>query len=119
MDQAVPALLADLQDKGLLESTLVLWLTDFGRTPKINSASGRDHWSSAGFAIMAGAGIPGGTVLGETDGEGGRAVRDEYYSEDIAATVYHKLGIPLDLIAHAPDGRPVRMVEGRPIKEWC
>jgi Protein of unknown function (DUF1501) len=118
VDQGLPALLADLRDRGMLDSTLVLWLTDFGRTPKINSASGRDHWASAGFAIAAGAGIPGGSVLGETDDEGGRAIRGEYFSEDIAATVYAKLGIPNDLIVHAPDGRPIRLNEGRKIKEW-
>ena len=118
VDQALPTLLADLEDRGMLDSTLVLWLTDFGRTPKINSASGRDHWSSAGFAVMAGAGVPGGSVLGETDDEGGRPTKGEYLSEDIAATVYAKLGIPHDLIVRAPDGRPVRLNEGRKIKEW-
>lgn len=118
VDQALPQLIADLEDQGMLESTLVLWLTDFGRTPKINSASGRDHWASAGFAIMAGAGIPGGAVLGETDEEGGRPIRNEYYSEDIAATVYKKLGIPTDLVVQSPDGRPVRLIEGHPIREW-
>ncbi|MEQ8784702.1 MAG: DUF1501 domain-containing protein [Pirellulaceae bacterium] len=118
VDQALPQLLTDLEDRGLLDSTLVCWLTDFGRTPKINSASGRDHWATSGFAIMAGAGVPGGQVLGETDGEGGVVVRDEYYSDDIAATIYSKLGIPLDTIARAPDGRPVRLIEGRPIAEW-
>ena len=102
----------------MLDTTLVCWLTDFGRTPKINSASGRDHWASAGFAIMAGAGIPGGAVLGKTDDEGGRPIRDEYYSDDIATTIYEKLGIPHDLIARAPDGRPVRLIEGKPIREW-
>ena len=118
VDQALPALLTDLEDQGLLDSTLVMWLTDFGRTPKINSASGRDHWASAGFAIMAGAGIPGGSVLGETDDEGGRPTKGEYFSEDIAATVYEKLGIPHDLIVRAPDGRPIRLNEGKKIKEW-
>ena len=118
LDQAIPQLLADLEDHGLLETTLVCWLTDFGRTPKINSASGRDHWSSAGFAIMAGAGIPGGTVLGETDDEGGKVIRNEYYSDDIAATLYAKLGIPLNLTPYAPDKRPVRLIDGHPIKEW-
>ena len=102
----------------MLDTTLVLWLTDFGRTPKINSASGRDHWSTSGFAIMAGAGVPAGQVLGETDGEGGHVSKDEYFSDDIATTVYQKLGIPADLIAHSPDGRPVRLIEGKPIKEW-
>jgi hypothetical protein len=118
VDQALPQLLNDLEERGMLESTLVCWLTDFGRTPKINSASGRDHWATAGFAIMAGAGVPGGHVLGATDGEGGEVIRDMYHSDDIAATVYHKLGIPLDLIAHSPDGRPIRLNEGRPIAEW-
>jgi len=119
VDQAVPELLADLERRGLLDSTLVVWLTDFGRTPKINSASGRDHWASAGFAIMAGAGIPGGSVIGKTDGEGGVPVDAEYFPEDVAATIYTKLGIPLDLITYTPDQRPIRLNEGRPIKEWA
>jgi hypothetical protein len=118
VDQAIPALLSDLEDRGLLDTTLVLWLTDFGRTPQVNSASGRDHWASAGFAIMAGAGIPGGSVLGRTDAEGGAVVESEYYSDDIAATVYSKLGIPLDLITSTADGRPIRLNEGRLIREW-
>lgn len=118
VDQGLPALLADLEERGMLDSTLVVWLTDFGRTPKINSASGRDHWATSGFALMAGAGIPGGSILGRTDDEGGRAVDHEYTSSDIAATIYTKLGIPLDQIHHAPDGRPIRLNEGRVIQEW-
>jgi uncharacterized protein (DUF1501 family) len=119
VDQALPELLIDLEDRGLLATTLVVWLTDFGRTPQINSASGRDHWASSGFAVMAGAGVPGGAVLGATDDEGGRPTRDEYKSENIAATIYAKLGIPLDLIAHSPDGRPIRLLDDtRPIREW-
>jgi hypothetical protein len=118
VDKALPQLLTDLEERGLLDTTLVLWLTDFGRTPKINSASGRDHWASTGFAIMAGAGIPGGSVLGATDDEGGFVTKDMYTSEDIATTVYSKLGIPTDLIATSIDGRPVRLIEGQPIKEW-
>ena len=118
IDQALPQLLIDLQERGLLDSTLVCWLTDFGRTPIVNSASGRDHWSSSGFAIMAGAGVPGGYVLGETTADGGAVAKDQYLSEDIATTIYAKLGIPTDLIAHSPDGRPIRLIEGRPIREW-
>lgn len=118
VDQALPQLLTDLQEKGLLDKTLVLWLSDFGRTPKINSASGRDHWSTSGFAVMAGAGVPGGSVLGATDDEGGFVTRNEYHSSDIAATVYAKLGLPLDLIVESPDGRPVALIEGQPIREW-
>jgi len=118
VDQALPQLLKDLEDRGLLDTTLVCWLTDFGRTPKINSASGRDHWASSGFAIMAGAGVPGGHVLGATDADGGTVAEDEYHSEDIATTIYSKLGIPPALIAHSPDGRPIRLIEGKPMVEW-
>lgn len=118
VDKALPQLLIDLEQRGLLASTLVVWLTDFGRTPKINSASGRDHWSTTGFAIMAGAGVPGGHVLGATDDDGGTVAKDQYFSEDIATTIYSKLGIPPDLIVNSIDGRPVRLIEGQPIKEW-
>jgi uncharacterized protein (DUF1501 family) len=118
LDQGLSMLLTDLDDRGLLDTTLVVWLTDFGRTPKINGASGRDHWASAGFAVMAGAGVPGGSVIGRTDAEGGRPTQDEYVTEDIAATVYTKLGIPLDLVTTTEDGRPITLCEGKPIKEW-
>jgi hypothetical protein len=118
VDQGLPQLLIDLEQRGLLETTLVVWLTDFGRTPQINAASGRDHWASAGYAIMAGAGVPGGSVLGATDADGGFVTKDEYLTEDIATTIYAKIGLPTDLIADSPDGRPVRLIEGREIKEW-
>jgi hypothetical protein len=118
VDQGLPALLIDLENRGLLDTTLVLWLSDFGRTPKINSASGRDHWSTSGFAIMAGAGIPGGSVIGKTDDEGGYVVNDEYFSEDIAATLFAKIGIPLDTMMSTADGRPIAMNEGRVIRQW-
>lgn len=119
VDQALPQLLADLEERGMLDTTLVCWFTDFGRTPNINSASGRDHWASAGFAIMAGAGVPGGSVLGATDDEGGKVVRNEYFSEDLGATIFRKLGLPADLHVYAPDGRPVVLNKGRIIDEWC
>ena len=93
-------------------------LTDFGRTPQINAASGRDHWATAGFAAMAGAGIPGGAVLGKTDADGGRPTQNEYFPEDTAATIYTKLGVPLDLMTPTLDGRAIRLNEGRPIREW-
>ena len=119
VDQALPQLLIDLEERGMLDTTLVCWLTDFGRTPTVNSASGRDHWSSSGFAIMAGAGVPGGHVLGETTADGGAVSKDEYLSADIGTTIYHKLGIPEDLIAQSPDDRPIRLLEGKRIAEWC
>jgi hypothetical protein len=118
IDQGIPQLLMDLEQRGLLDNTLVVWMTDFGRTPKINSASGRDHWSTSGFTIMAGAGVPAGMVLGATDGEGGVPTKNQYFSDDVMATIYHKIGLPQDLHAETPDGRPVRLLEGRLIKEW-
>ena len=118
LDQALPELLIDLDHHGLLKNTLVVWMTDFGRTPKINSASGRDHWATAGFCVMAGCGVPGGAVLGATDAQGERPIRNEYRTDDVAATIYAKLGLPLDLTVTAPDGRPVRLNEGQVIREW-
>ena len=118
VDQALPELLIDLEQRGLLDTTLVVWMSDFGRTPKINSASGRDHWATAGFAVMAGAGVPGGAVLGATDDQGERPIRNEYRTDDIAATIYSKLGLPLDLTVMTADGRPVLLNEGHVIREW-
>ncbi len=117
LDQAFPALVADLQERGLLDNTLVVWLTDFGRTPTINSATGRDHWSTASIACMAGAGTPAGNILGKTDDIGAKPVDKECYPNDIAATIYTKLGIPLDTTHIAPDGRPMRLCEGEVIHE--
>lgn len=118
VDEGFPQLLIDLEERGMLDTTLVVWLTDFGRTPQINAASGRDHWATSGFAVMAGAGIPGGSVIGKTDAEGGRAIQDEYLPEDIAATIYTKLGVPLDLMLPSQDGRLLRLNDGRVIREW-
>ena len=69
------------------------------------------------MAVFAGAGVPGGQVVGATDEEGSKPIEGEYFPRDIAATVYRKLGIPLDTIHHAPDGRPVLLCEGTPIPE--
>jgi len=118
IDQAFPELLIDLEHRGLLDTTLVVWMSDFGRTPKINSASGRDHWATSGFAVMAGAGIPGGSVLGATDDQGERPIRNEYFTDDVGATIFHKLGLPHDLMVQAIDGRPILLNEGRKIREW-
>ncbi|MDA1231184.1 MAG: DUF1501 domain-containing protein [Planctomycetota bacterium] len=117
VDQAIPALIRDLRDRGLLESTLVVWMTDFGRTPEINSNSGRDHSATASFICMAGIGTPTGSVIGKTDAKAERVDGDEYYAHDVAATIYTKLGIPLDTAHIAADGRPNFLCDGEPIKE--
>jgi uncharacterized protein (DUF1501 family) len=110
-------LLADLAERGLLQKTLVVWMTDFGRTPKINTAAGRDHWSNTSTLCMAGAGTPQGQVVGKTDADGGMVADGQCFPEDIAATIYTKLGIALDTIHMTPDGRPMHLCHGTPVKE--
>jgi Protein of unknown function (DUF1501) len=117
LDRALPTLLEDLKDRGLLESTLVVWMGDFGRTPLINSAAGRDHWDSVGNVIFAGGGAKGGVVVGATDAEGGACVRDQYFTQDVGATLYQQLGIPLDVVFTSTDGRPIPSWVGKPIAE--
>ncbi|HEX8202607.1 MAG TPA: DUF1501 domain-containing protein, partial [Isosphaeraceae bacterium] len=117
-DAAVAALLEDLAGRGLLDSTLVVCLSDFGRTPKINPSAGRDHWSTAGVALLAGAGLKPATVVGQTNALGEQPIEAPYVTEDLAATIYDRLGIPLDTTHHTPDGRPIQInYEGRLIRE--
>jgi uncharacterized protein (DUF1501 family) len=117
VDQGIPALIDDLQERGLLDTTLVVWMTDFGRTPVINANAGRDHSSTASYICMAGIGTPAGSVIGKTDPTATRTEGGEYYAHDVAATIYSKLGIPLDTSHVAPDGRPIWLCDGEPIKE--
>jgi len=117
LDQALPCLLQDLKDRGLLDSTLVVWMGDFGRTPMINSGAGRDHWDAVGNVIFAGGGVKPGVVVGATDAEGGACVRDQYFTQDVGATLYQQLGIPLDMVFATTDGRPIPSWVGKPIAE--
>jgi hypothetical protein len=118
LDTAYSALLQDLSDRGMLESTLVLMLSDFGRTPKVNPSAGRDHWSTAGIALLAGGGIKPAIAVGQTNALAEQPTEAPYYTEDLAATIYHSLGIPLDTTHHTPDGRPVQVnYDGRLIRE--
>jgi len=118
LDGAVSGLLQDLSDRGRLENTLVLVLSDFGRTPKVNPSAGRDHWSTAGIALMAGGGIRNGLAIGQTNALGEQPTEAPYYTEDVAATIYHCLGIPLDTTHQTPDGRPVVInYDGHVIRE--
>lgn len=115
-DQAFAALLEDLDSRGLLDSTLVLALGEFGRTPKINHSAGRDHWPGVFSIAAAGAGIPGGQVIGATDERGAFPVERPISIEDLGATLYSKLGINASHEYHTV-GRPVRINEGSPIDE--
>jgi len=118
-DQAFAALIADMDGRGLLADTLVCFVTEFGRTPKINERLGRDHWTSSFSFAFAGAGVPGGRVVGETDKDGGYIVSDTGYTiEDYAATVYEKLGLDRAEPLRTPDNRPIAIAaKGRPIPE--
>ena len=118
LDSALSSLLRDLADRGRIDSTLVVVLSDFGRTPKVNPSAGRDHWLTAGIALLAGGGIRPGLAVGRTDAMAEQPIEAPYYTEDVAATIYHCLGIPLDTTHQTPDGRPVQInYDGRPIRE--
>jgi len=92
-DQGMSALLFDLHDRGLLEDTIVLAIAEFGRTPRINNRAGRDHWPHVFSALIAGGGIPGGTVVGSSDQQGGYPGSQPIRPGDLAATLYHKMGL--------------------------
>jgi uncharacterized protein (DUF1501 family) len=116
-DQAFTALLRDLEERGLLDSTLVLVIGDFGRTPKINSSAGRDHWPRGFSVALAGAGIQGGRVIGRSDKVAGEPVDRPVSIEDLGATVYKALKIDFSKNYHA-NGRPIAInKEGEPVKE--
>ena len=118
-DQALSALIEDMDQRGLLEDTLVCFVTEFGRTPKINSRQGRDHWTHAFSFAFAGAGVPGGQVVGSTDKDGGYITSPQAFTiEDYAATIYEKLGIDRHKPIYTPADRPVQLSrQGQPIGE--
>jgi hypothetical protein len=118
LDQGLSALIRDLDERGLLDTTLVLCLGEFGRTPKINKDAGRDHWPHAMSILAAGAGVPRGYVLGATDAKGYYASDNVHSPEDFAATLYTKMGVDPAEHLVTNTGRPVQLVNGgRPIKE--
>jgi arylsulfatase A-like enzyme len=123
-DQAFSALLDDLDARGLLDSTLLVWTGEFGRTPRVGQAvvggagagrDGRDHWPHCFSAVLAGAGVKGGTVYGASDRWAGYPARDPVTPADIAATVYHLLGVDPARELVDPLGRPFRVCPGDPI----
>ncbi len=116
MDRAFAALLDDLHTRGLLENTFVLFLTDFGRTPKINKAGGRDHWGTAGSIFFAGGGVKGGQVIGGTDKNGAYPTSVPYSPGDVAATLYTALGIDCETTLYNRQNQPLPMLPlGSPI----
>jgi hypothetical protein len=107
IDRAFAALLADLDARGLLDSTLVVFLTEFGRTPKINKLGGRDHWGAAGSIFFAGGGARGGQVIGATDRHAAQPTTTGYTPADVAATIYRALGVDPATLLHDRQNRPL------------
>jgi uncharacterized protein (DUF1501 family) len=118
LDRGYAALLQDLGQRGLLENTLVVWFGDFGRTPKVNPSAGRDHWSTAGVATMGGGGVRMGQVVGATNALAEVVVDSPVRPQDIAATIYTALGVPLHTWYRSYDGRPIELIPtGRPVRQ--
>jgi len=111
-DQAFAALITDLAQRGLLDSTLVMVSSEFGRTPKINGTAGRDHWPKVFSVVLAGGGIKKGIVHGTSDATATEPEDDPLSVEDLATTVYHCLGVNADKELMAPGNRPIEIVDG-------
>ena len=110
LDQGMSALLDDLKQRGLLDSTLVITLAEFGRTPNINASLGRDHFASAWSCTLSGCGIKGGSVYGKTDEDGHKVAEGEMKSGDLFATIFAALGIDPKKEYHI-GARPIPIVD--------
>jgi hypothetical protein len=117
MEQAYTALLDDLSERGLLDETLVVWMGDFGRTPIINKDAGRDHWPQCYSVVLAGGGVRGGQVVGESDSKGAYPKERPVTPADIHATVFAALGYDFRTTYQTSDGRPMPASDGDPITE--
>jgi uncharacterized protein (DUF1501 family) len=111
-DSGFAALVDDLEQRGMLESTLVVFMTEFGRTPRINSMQGRDHWSRAFSVALAGGGVRGGQVIGATDTEGAFPRDRPATPEDIAHSIYTLLGLDPEKELPSSSGRRIQIVRG-------
>jgi Protein of unknown function (DUF1501) len=117
MDLGYSALLEDLSARGLLDSTLIVWMGEFGRTPKINGNGGRDHWGPVFSVALAGGGVRGGQALGASDRIGAYPRDGRVLPQDLAATVYHCLGYPSHAEVHDTQGRPLAISRGEVIRQ--
>jgi uncharacterized protein (DUF1501 family) len=117
MDLAYSALLEDLEQRGMLDDTLVVWIGEFGRTPKINARGGRDHWGHVFSAALAGGGVQGGAVHGVSDSQGAYPASGRVEPQDITATIFHCLGYRAGTEIHDQLGRPMVISKGEPIGE--
>ncbi|HEU4754817.1 MAG TPA: DUF1501 domain-containing protein, partial [Armatimonadota bacterium] len=115
-DLTFSALLEDLSDRGLLESTLVVATGEFGRTPQINKDAGRDHWAGVYTSVLAGGGIHGGRVHGASDAHAAYPASDPVGPWDLAATIYHCMGISPDTEVRDQTDRPLKICRGEPVR---
>jgi len=111
VDMGASALVGDLRSRGLLDTTLIIWMGEFGRTPRLNQAGGRDHYAKAWTTLLIGGGIRGGRVVGSTDAQGAEVTERPISTNDFMATVCSLLGIDFRKQVMTPGGRPIRMVE--------
>jgi hypothetical protein len=116
-DSAFSRLLEDLEERGLLDSTLVVATGEFGRTPLLNTNGGRDHWAGAWTALVAGGGVKGGRVIGRTDAKGTEPIDRPVTPQELVATIYHALGVSPDATIPGPYGSPVAVYPGKPVSE--
>jgi hypothetical protein len=116
MDQCYTALIEDLEQRGLLDETLVCWVAEFGHTPKFNARAGRDHWGRVFSIALAGGGIRGGVVHGTSDRQAAEPLSDIVRPADYLATVFHCLGFEPDTLVHDVEGRPLPISRGRVVE---
>ena len=112
LDKAMSALVADLDERGLLEDTAIIWMGEFGRTPRINGNTGRDHWARSWSLVLGGAGMNGGIAVGRTSADGTEVETEPYTSQDVMATVCKALGISLETTFTSRNGRPMKIANG-------
>ncbi len=115
-DRGLAALLTDLHDRGLLDETLVVWMSEMGRTPRVNRDGGRDHWSFCYSVVLAGGGVRGGQVYGSSDRSAAYPSTNPVSPADLAATIYHCLGIEPRTQVADQQGRPLTIATGQPIR---
>ena len=118
IDRAMSALVEDLTERGLWEDTVVIWMGEFSRTPRINGNAGRDHWARSWSVAVGGGDIKGGMAVGATSEDGTKVITEPYSSEDLMATVCKGLGISLNTTFTSRNNRPMKIANGgKVIKE--
>lgn len=118
LDQAMSALIEDLEQRELLQDTAIIWMGEFSRTPRINGNAGRDHWARSWSVVVGGGGLNGGLAIGETNSDGTRVETEPYTSQDVMASVCKGLGISLQTTFTSQNGRPMKIANsGKIIKE--